>query len=288
MDKPKPHISDKKKDVVKKIAELIKSYPIIAAVNMENLPAKQLQVMTAQLRGQVEMFMAKRRLMTIAIESVKAEKPGIEELIPHLKGMPALLFTKDNPFTLYKKLDKSKSTAPAKAGQEAPNDIVVKAGPTPFAPGPIIGELGGFKIKSGIEDGKVVIKEDSVVAKEGDVINAALAGILSRLGIEPMEIGLNITATYEDGMIFTKDVLAVDEQEYINNITQGASWAFNLAIEAGFLTPETTETMIIKAFNDSKALAISQNILADTVVDQILAKAHGEMMSLKTTANIQD
>lgn len=288
MDKPKPHVSDKKKDVVKKVAELIKTYPIIAAVNMENLPAKQLQVMRSQLRGQVEMFMTKRRLITIAIESVKADKPGIEQLIPHLKGMPALIFTKDNPFTLFKKLEKSKSNAPAKAGQEAPNDIVVKAGPTPFAPGPIIGELGAFKIKSGIENGKVIIKEDSIVAKEGEVINAELAGILSRLGIEPMEIGLNITATYEDGMIFTKDVLAIDEQEYIDNMTKCSTWAFNLAIEAGYLTEETTEVMIVKAYNDSKALAISQNILADDVVEHVLAKAHGEMMSLKTTANIQD
>jgi large subunit ribosomal protein L10 len=232
--------------------------------------------------------MTKRRLMKIAIESVKDSKPGIEKLIPYLKGMPALIFTKDNPFTLYKKLDKSKSTAPAKAGQQAPNDIVVRAGPTPFAPGPIIGELGAFKIKSGIEDGKVVIKADSIVAKEGDVINAALAGILSRLGIEPMEIGLNITATYEDGMIFTKDVLAIDEKEYTDNMTRCATWAFNLAMEAGYLTEETTKALIVKAYNDSKALAISQSILADGVVDHILAKAHGEMMSLKTTANIQD
>jgi large subunit ribosomal protein L10 len=42
---------------------------------------------------------------------------------------------------LYKILQKSKSSAPAKAGQTAPNDIYVKAGKTSFAPGPIIGEL---------------------------------------------------------------------------------------------------------------------------------------------------
>ena len=47
---------------------------------------------------------------------------------------------------------------------------MIPAGPTPFAPGPIIGELGMLKIKAGIEAGKVVIKEDAHVAKKGDVI----------------------------------------------------------------------------------------------------------------------
>lgn len=287
MDRP-PHVSKKKKETVDKIAKLIKEYPIVAAVNMENLPTKQLQNMRSQLRGEVEMFMAKRRLIKIAIDSVKGSKPGIEKIVPYLKGMPALIFTRNNPFTLYKKLEKNKSSAPAKAGQEAPNNIVVKAGPTPFAPGPVIGELGAFKIKTSIEAGKVAIKEDTIVAKAGEEISSDLAGILSRLGIEPMEIGLNITATYEKGMIFTKDVLAIDEEEYKDNMTKCATWAFNLAMEAGFLTEETTEALITKAYNDSKALAIGQSILADDVVEDVLAKAQKEMMSLKTTANIQD
>jgi len=35
-----------------------------------------------------------------------------------------------------------------------------------------------------------------LVAKEGDIITGALAGILTRLGIEPMEVGLNIKAIF--------------------------------------------------------------------------------------------
>jgi len=66
--------------------------------------------------------------------------------------MPALLFTKENPFKLYNKLQKSKSSAPAKAGQTAPSEIVVPKGPTPFAPGPIIGELGALGIKTAVEN----------------------------------------------------------------------------------------------------------------------------------------
>jgi ribosomal protein L10 len=36
-------------------------------------------------------------------------KPGVEKLAEHFRGMPAMLFSKDNPFTLFKILKKSKS-----------------------------------------------------------------------------------------------------------------------------------------------------------------------------------
>ena len=57
--KPKAHVADYKKVVVKKIVELLKQYPIIGCINMENLPASQLQNMRGQLRGKVEMLMTK-------------------------------------------------------------------------------------------------------------------------------------------------------------------------------------------------------------------------------------
>jgi large subunit ribosomal protein L10 len=274
-------IPEAKKKVINEFVKLAKEYPIVGAVNMENLPTKQLQNMRSQLRDKVVLKMSKRRLMKFALEQAAKEKPGIEKLIPHLKGMPALLFTKENPFSLYKTLDKSKSSAPIKAGQKAPKDITVSAGPTGFAPGPIIGQLGQAGIAAGIENGKVAIKKDSVVAKEGDVVTPELAAILARLGIEPMEIGLDLIATCEDGTIFTKDTLAIDETEYLNNITNAHRWAFNLAMETGILTKETTTMLLTKAFTDAKALAVARNIYADAVMSLLLSKAHNQMLSLK-------
>ena len=127
MAKIKAHVSDEKKKVVKEFTKLIESHPVIAAVNVENLPAKQLMQMRKNLRDKsTTLRMTKRRLMTISIDASKKE--NISALKDHLKGMPALLFSNDNPFTLYKILKKSKSPAPIKAGQTAPNDIMVRAG----------------------------------------------------------------------------------------------------------------------------------------------------------------
>ena len=281
------HVSDLKKKIVKDIEKLIVEYPIIGAVNMENLPAPQLQQMRSNLRGTVVLTMTKRRLIKIAIESVKGKKKGIEALIPYLRGMPALVFTKENPFKLAKTLNKNKTSAPAKGGQTAPFDIKVPKGPTSFAPGPIIGELAMIGIKSGVESGKVAIKEDSIVVKEGQKISPKVAEILTRLGIEPMEVGLNLTAIYENGTIFESKVLNVDEKKFMEDLAKAASYAFNLAVNSGYPTKETIIVLIGKAFNDAKALGLSQNIIDDIIIDELLGKAERSALSLKSVANIE-
>ena len=279
--KPKAHVSTEKKKTVAQFVKLINEYPIVAAVNVESIPAKQLAKMRSLLRGKVVMLMTKRRLIKIALNSVKDKKPGIESLEKHLVGMPALLFTKDNPFRLFKILEKNKSKASAKAGQTAPDDISVEAGPTPFAPGPIIGELGQIGLKAGIEGGKVVIKQGKIVVKKGDKISAQAASLLTRLDIHPMQIGLDLNAAYESGVIFTKDVLAVDETEFMNKIRAASSEAVNLSVYTAYPTEDTIKLIVQKSYKDAKGLAVSQSIYADGIMGDILAKAERQMLGVK-------
>ncbi len=276
-----------KKKAVTEFVGLAKDYPIIGIVDVENLPAKQLQNMRAQLRGTIKILMTKKRLMKIILQEAKNDKKDVEKLADHLRGMPAMIFTKENPFKLYKKVSQNKSSAPAKPGQTATKDIVVPAGPTPFSPGPIIGELGMVRIKTGIVDGKVAIKEDTTVVKKGEVISPTIAGILARLGIEPMEIGLNLVAVYEDGSIYTRDVLEIDEKDYIAKIIQAAGESFNLAIMTGYATPDTINILLQKAHMEAKAVGTSQGILADELVFELLAKAEAEMKGLKSSLKIE-
>ncbi len=282
------HVAEYKKKIVNEFVNLINSYPVIGVVDMENLPTAQLQKMREQLRDKVVIRMTKRRLMNIAFDKLKDSKKGIEEMKNYLTGMPTLLFTKDDPFKLAKTLKKSMSTAPAKPGQVAPKDIIVSAGPTPFSPGPVISELASVGIKTAIESGKIVVKSDAIVVKKGDKVSQAIAGILARLGVEPMDVGLNLTAVYDNGTIFTRDVLDIDEEEFIGKIKTAYNSALGLALEISFLTKETIEMMIAKAFRETKTIALSQNIMADDVKEEIMAKATKEMLALKSKLNIHD
>src|SRR3989344_2296594 len=287
MEHVQAHVAEYKKKIVSDLVDLITEYPIIAVVNMENLPAPQLQNMRATLRSKCVLTMTKRRLIKLAFEQAKAKKKGLEKLEASLGGMPALIFTKENPFKLSNTLQKSKSPAPAKAGQTAPRDIVVNKGATSFAPGPIIGELAMAGIKSGVENGKVAIKEDSFVVKAGEKIKPKIAEILTRLGIQPMEVGLDLVAVYENGIIYGRDVLSVDEKEYMKRLANASRWAFNLAVYSSYPTKDTINTLLGKAHNDAKSIGIAQKIFDKGVIDVLLGKAHQEMLSLKTIANIE-
>ena len=273
------HVSDAKKSVVKDFTQLIDSYPIVGIVNMENLPAPQLQRMRASLRAQgVVLRMTKQRLIYKALEQSK--KPGVVKLKEHVTGMPAMIFTRENPFALFKLLKKNQSKAPIKGGQKAPDEIIVPAGPTSFAPGPVIGELGSVGIKTMIQDGKIAIKEDSRVAKPGDIISPKLAGLLTRLGIEPMRIGLGLMAAYENGEILTRTVLDVDEEAYLKKIGTAHNEAIALAMEIAYPTKETTDKLLQKAFMDAVTLALDKNVVNGETVKPLLGKAYAMSLAL--------
>src|SRR3989344_4654108 len=269
----KAKVAEYKKEELSRIKKLLESYKVIAVADMTSMPSPQLQKLRSSLKGSVEITMSKGRIIKIAIESLKGNIKGVELLENYMRGMPALLLTNDSPFKLAKILRKSKSMAPAKAGQIARNDIIVPAGPTSMPPGPVIGEFGAAGIKAGIEDGKIAIKADKVVTKEGEVITAQIAGILARLGIEPMEIGINILAACENGVIFTKDILNVDETEYLNRLKLAASNAFGLTLSLAYITKQNIKALITKAFRESNALADSRNILTSNNLKQTLGKS---------------
>jgi len=282
----KAHVSAAKKQAVKDFASIVKDFPIIGVANMENLPSAQLLRIRGSLRENgVVIKMTKKRVLKIILEEGEKHKPGLKALVDKLTGMPALIFAKDNPFKLYKTIQSRKSSAPAKAGQLAPRDIVVPAGPTPFAPGPIISELAQLKIKAGIVNGKVEIKEDATVVRKGEAISAQLSSILMRLNIQPMEIGLDLVAVFEKGAVFDASLLAVDEKAFIAKIQQAHTEAFNLAIECAIMNSATTEFLLGKAFTEAKAVALEAAIPAPEVLDELLARANSQAASVEGLIN---
>ncbi len=286
MAERKPHVSEKKKKQLKAVEKLLKEYPVIGVVDMSMLPCAQLQKMRTKLSKDLKICMAKKRVMKIAMDAVKKDIPGLEKLEKYLTGVPALIFAKENPFKIFNKIKKSKTAASAKAGQIAPIDLIIPAGPTPFGPGPVMGELGSFGIKCGIEGGKIAIKNDFIAANKGEPIKAKVIGLLAKFGIKPMEIGLNVRAVFEKGEVMEASLLDIDEAKYINDIENAARWAFNLSVESAYITKENAEILLSKSFREARALAIEQGIMEKEVVDQIIAKVAAQAMTLKKEFNI--
>ena len=278
----KAHVSEKKKKELILIKGLIEEYPVTGIMDMTNLPSVQLQKLRAKLRDILLVRLTKKRLIKIALEQLKEKKKNIEKLEDTFADcVPALIFTKESPFKLSKLLNQNKSSAPAKAGQIAPKEIIIPAGPTKFTPGPVIGELGQLGIKTSVEGGKIAITEDLPLVKQGEVISDKAADLLLKLGIEPMEIGLNLVSLHEKGVIYGRDVLTIDEEKYLNDIRLASNEAFTLAINCGYLTKETTPLVIKKAYLQSKTLAKKIEFSTSDDVKDDLVKVEREALKLK-------
>ncbi|MDI6798470.1 MAG: 50S ribosomal protein L10 [Candidatus Aenigmarchaeota archaeon] len=244
-------VRDEKIREVEELKKLIEKYPVIGVIDMFKLPSKQLQEIKKKISGKTMIKMSKKSMIKLAIKNAKKENISkLEELIPQ---QPALVFTTLEPFKFYKMISQLKSPSPAKEGDIAISDILVSAGPTSLLPGPVISELSKAGIPAGVEEGKVAVKKDVVVAKKGEKIKKELASVLRKLGIEPMEVSLNVVAIYENGSVYDKDVLNL-VNVYPEKIGEAFNRALNLSVNISYPTKENIKFLLVKAFNSAKAL----------------------------------
>lgn len=278
------HVATWKKEVVGEIVEDIKAYPVVAVVSLEGIPAQQIQSMRAGMRQHAKIKMAKDKLLRIAIDEAASEVPGVDQLKDAVDGQCAIVTTDLNPFKLFAKLKATETPAPAKAGQIAPTDIVVPEGPTPFGPGPIIGELQKIGLPAQIMNGKITVKKQTTVVKAGEAIPENVAALLPKLEILPMKVGMEPLAIFEDGVIYSKDVLDIPDDYYSNMFATAAHDALALAVEIAYVTKETAVPLVQKAYREAYALSLEAAIPTKDTIGALFAKADSQMLALASAS----
>lgn len=271
--------TDKQK-IVSEFRELLEKYSVIGLLDMHKMPAKQLLSIRTRLKKEGAIIkMTKKTLIKLALEN--STKEGLKNIADHIKGQPALIFSDANPFKLYRFLQENKSPAMAKPGDTTPKDIIIPAGPTQFPAGPIIGEFQRMKVQTTVEDGKIAVKKDVKVASAGDKLSKEVVEFISKFGIEPMEVGLDMVAAWDNGTIFAKNVMAVSVDEYMEKIKTCYIHSLNLAVAVEYPCRESVEIMIRKCFTNAKAVAIDTEIYDSGIINEILKNAEAKARSLK-------
>jgi len=273
------HLPAWKKDEVAEIKKHAKEYPLIGLVDMYGIPAQQVQQIRRNLRGKAVIKVTRNTLIEHALGEIGGDAKGLTKFI---SGHSAVIFSNDNPFKLYKQLEKTKTKMAAKPGETAPEDIVIEKGPTSFKPGPIVGELQQAGIPAAIEGGKVKIRETKTVVKKGGVISAKLADVLVKLDIKPMDVGLALQAAFHEGNLYEPSVLAVDEEKILAQLQLAGQQAFNLSVNAAIPTKETMAPILTKAVRDARGLAIEADIYEKDVIDAIIGKAQRQSQAIKS------
>lgn len=266
-----------KDDEVTSIKAEAETHKVIAVVSIHGIPARQFQNIRAELRDVARIKVARNTLIHRAFEEAGET---MLKLFENAEGQTALVFTDLNPFKLFKLLENSRTPAPAKAGDRAPTDIIVEKGATSFRPGPIVGDLQNAGIPAAIEKGKIVIRETKTVAKAGEAISVRLAGVLQRLEIYPMEVGLYLRAAYDGDVLYVPEDLRINEKAYFGQFVLAVSNALNLSINTAYPTSLTAAPLLQKASFEAMNLAVNAEIFEPEVLKTLLLRAQAVALTL--------
>ncbi|MFO7967528.1 MAG: 50S ribosomal protein L10 [Archaeoglobaceae archaeon] len=273
----KDEIPQWKLETLDELKNIFSTYPVVGIVSFRDVPARQMQELRRDFKEIGVIKVTKNSIIEKALDS---NSNGVSKLRDYLGEQIAIIGADINPFKLYKKLEENKVPTPLKPGQVSPIDVEIKKGPTSFPPGPIIGELQSAGLPAAIEKGKIVIKNNATLIREGDKVDSKVARGLELLEIKPSRIGLDVKVLYEDGVVFTPDVLSLDLDKVFEDFQSAYNKALNLAVNSAYVVPETAEILITKAYSDARNLAVNAGIFEKDVMDDMIAKSHQEMLSL--------
>lgn len=268
-----PKVANWKRDTVSSLSELVNGGGTLAVIDIHGVPAGAMLGMREDLRSNMNIQVAKKRLMKIAWENAGHDFTDLEELYASAV-QPALVQTDMNSFKVYSELKKTEAGRAAKPGDIAPHDIIVEKMDTGMPPGPIVGELNSVGIPAKIMGGSVQIQKQTTVLKEGEVFEDDLGMMLSKIGINPIVTGLRLCGTIEDGVRFEPKTLDLDYEKFESDLISFGAGAFNLACNIRWFTNDTTPTLLAKASSEALAVALEAAIVTTDTLPHFISRAH--------------
>ncbi|KAG5566999.1 hypothetical protein RHGRI_002531 [Rhododendron griersonianum] len=253
----KPTKAERKTTYDGKLCKMLDIYSQILVVAADNVGSNQLQNIRKGLRGDSVVLMGKNTMMKRSIRA-HADKTGnnaILNLVPLLVGNVGLIFTKGDLKEVSEEVAKYKVGAPARVGLVAPIDVIVPPGNTGLDPS----QTSFFQvlnIPTKINKGTVEIITPVELIKKGDKVGSSESALLSKLGIRPFSYGLIVHSVYDNGSVFSPDVLQLTEDDLVEKFATGLSMVTSLSVALAYPTLAAAPHMFVNAYKNVLAIAL--------------------------------
>ncbi|KAJ4979167.1 hypothetical protein NE237_009947 [Protea cynaroides] len=254
----KPSKSDKKIAYDQKLCELLDQFTQILVVAADNVGSNQLQGIRKGLRGDSVVLMGKNTMMkrSVRLHSERTGNQAYLNLIPLLVGNVGLIFTKGDLKEVSEEVAKYKVGAPARVGLVAPIDVIVPPGNTGLDPS----QTSFFQvlnIPTKINKGTVEIITPVELIKKGEKVGSSEAALLAKLGIRPFSYGLVVLSVYDNGSVFSPEVLDLTEDDLMDKFALGVSMVTSLSLAISYPTLAAAPHMFINAYKNLLAVAVA-------------------------------
>ncbi|CAM4546935.1 hypothetical protein PO909_026698 [Leuciscus waleckii] len=238
-----------------KIIQLLDDFPKCFIVGADNVGSKQMQTIRLSLRGKAVVLMGKNTMMRKAIRGHLENNPALERLLPHIRGNVGFVFTKEDLPEVRDLLLANKVPAAARAGAIAPCEVTVPAQNTGLGP-----EKTSFfqalGITTKISRGTIEILSDVQLIKPGDKVGASEATLLNMLNISPFSYGLIIQQVYDNGSVYSPEVLDITEDALHQRFLEGVRNIASVCLQIGYPTLASIPHSIINAYKRVLAVAV--------------------------------
>ena len=258
-------------------------YGVVGIANLNGIPDRLLQASRNGMKGKVKLILGRRNLLQKILEGSETAK-GMAD---RMSGTSAIILSNEDPFEVYRQFKSNEIRLAAKPRQVAPEDIEIKGGETSLQPGQAVTELKQAGVDVQIQKGKVVIAKDKIIVRKGEVISTAVARVLHSLGTMPFRAVIEPEALVSEGVLFTRQVLAIDQQKTTADLIAAFSNAYALSIDRGIVNSHTVGALITKAFSQAMALGIGVKAYEPGIVEALLGSAASQAGALEGLAQDQ-
>ncbi|CDZ97542.1 60s acidic ribosomal protein p0 [Phaffia rhodozyma] len=239
-----------------KLRELIDSNPSIFLVNVDNVGSNQMHQIRQSLRGKATILMGKNTMVRRALRTILADYPQFEKLLPHVKGNIGFVFTSGDLKEVRTEILANKVAAPARAGALAPMNVSVPAGNTGMEPGKT-SFFQALSIPTKIARGTIEIVSDVQVVTAGTRVGTSEATLLNMLGISPFTYGMSIVQVFDNGAIFSSEMLDIEEQTLIDQFLTTIKTIASISLAINFPTIASVPHSLVNSYKNLIAISLA-------------------------------
>jgi len=239
-----------------KLKDLLAKYPSIFLVNVDNVGSNQMHQIRVALRGKGIVLMGKNTMVRRALRTILSESPQFERLLPYVKGNIGFVFTDKDLKEIRELIVANKVAAPARAGAFAPKDVIVAACNTGMEPGKT-SFFQALGIPTKIARGTIEIVSDVKVVTAGTRVGSSEATLLNMLNISPFTYGMTVVQIFDQGNVFSPQVLDVEESELIERFLSGIKTIAAISLALDYPTIVSVTHSLVNAYKNLIAISLA-------------------------------
>lgn len=117
-----------------------------------------------------------------------------------------------------------------------------------------------LQIPTKISRGTIEILNEVHLIKVGEKVGASESALLNMLNIQPFSYGLAVQRVYDNGIIYSPDILDISIDEFRSRFQQGVQNVAAVSLVTGYPTKASVPHSIVNAFKNLLAIAAETDI----------------------------